>query len=233
MTQDDGSDGLDLPYEEPDGTVDEAEQRVAATEPPPTAATGPDESSERAATATAPPLPPPNPTPTRSRREKWIREGASWLIPVAALGLGLGYRCMRQPIFIEQASIAGGVPNVQPGQVVSLGVFPRPEGKREVRITGAHLTGATKGLKVVKVVGANLTDRPPAIPGKIGEPTKPIPLSKLRIKTGLANYLVLEVKADAPGAYTAKGVDISYTSGFQRGTHHMKVTVSLTVVDKK
>src|ERR1043165_557190 len=132
MANDNGSDGLDLPYEEPDGTVKEAEQRVAATEPPATPSNGPDEASERV--ATAPPLPPPvSPTDaSRARRQKWVREGASWLIPGAALGLGLGYRCMPQPMFVEPQSVAGGVRDAHPGGLVSLGLFPRPEGKRAV-----------------------------------------------------------------------------------------------------
>jgi hypothetical protein len=170
------------------------------------------------------PLPPL--TPGKSRR--WPRELASWLIPIFALVFGFGYRCVREPIFVErQDTVAGGV-TVKPGEIASVAVFPIPEGKRKVKITDVHLAGAAQGLQLVTAVARNLKEGSPTI-RQVGPPKSSHKLSSVEFQSQNGYYLVLELKAAKPGTYRAKGVNVDYRSGIQRGTHRMKVAISIQV----
>jgi hypothetical protein len=148
------------------------------------------------------------------------------LIPIVALVFGFGYRCVREPIFVEAPSPASGV--VAPGEIASLSVFPRPEGKRKVKIESVRLARPTKGLVLVDAVARNINQGKTVISQR-GKPELAKKLSTVEFQAGNGYYLILELQAATPGAYRARGVNVRYRSGIQRGTHHMKVTLSVKV----
>jgi len=170
------------------------------------------------------PLPPA--TPAKGRR--WQRELLSWLIPIFALVFGFGYRCVREPIFVERQGVPAGGVTVKPGEIASVAVFPIPEGNRKVKITGVHLSGATKGLELVTAVARSLQEGSPTI-GQVGPPKSSHKLSSVEFQAQKRYYVVLELKAAKPGTYEATGVHLDYHSGIQRGTHRMKVTIRIKV----
>ena len=171
------------------------------------------------------PIPAPTSAPAKKTR-RWQRELASWLIPVFALVFGFGYRCVREPIFVDGPNPAHAT--AKPGESAFVGVFPRPEGKRKVTITGAHLSGASDGLQLVRAVARNIKEGPPIL-GQQGTLGPSHPLSSVEFQASNGYYLVLELKAVKAGKYTASGVKVNYHSGIQRGTHRMKVNLSFDV----